>query len=84
MLQIYMQDYYQKKTRKDKLTKKQGKTLFVGDGINDSPVLAASDFGISMGEGTEIASNTADSILISNNLEAIPESINIGKKRLEL
>ena len=37
-----------------------------------------------MGEGTEIASNTADSILISNNLEAIPESINIGKKTVRI
>lgn len=74
----------QEKLEKIKLLKKQGKTLFVGDGINDSPVLAASDFGISMGEGTEIASNTADSILISNNLEAIPESINIGKKTVRI
>lgn len=72
------------KLEKINLLKKQGKTLFVGDGINDSPVLAASDFGISMGEGTEIASNTADSILISNNLEAIPESINIGKKTVRI
>lgn len=74
----------QEKLEKINLLKKQGKTLFVGDGINDSPVLAASDFGISMGEGTEIASNTADSILISNNLEAIPESINIGKKTVRI
>lgn len=72
------------KLEKINLLKKQGKTLFVGDGINDSPVLAASDFGISMGEGTEIASNAADSILISNNLEAIPESINIGKKTVRI
>lgn len=74
----------QEKLEKINLLKKQGKTLFVGDGINDSPVLAASDFGISMGEGTEIASNTADSILISNNLEAIPEGINIGKKTVRI
>lgn len=74
----------QEKLEKINLLKKQGKTIFVGDGINDSPVLAASDFGISMGEGTEIASNTADSILISNNLEAIPESINIGKKTVKI
>ena len=72
------------KLEKINLLKKQGKTLFGGDGINDSPVLASSDFGISMGEGTEIASNTADSILISNNLEAIPESINIGKKTVRI
>ena len=44
--------------------KKLGKVIFIGDGINDSPVLATSDFGIAMGEGTDIAETTADSINI--------------------
>lgn len=58
--------------------------LVVGDGINDSPVLAASDFGVSMGEGTEIASNSADGILLSNNIATIPNVINIGRKSMNI
>lgn len=64
--------------------KKEGKTIFVGDGINDSPVLAAADFSISIGEGTEIANNTADSILISNNLNAILTIIQISRKTMHV
>ena len=64
--------------------KKDGKVVFVGDGINDSPVLAESDFGISIGEGTEIANNTADGILISNKIGSIPSIIKIAKKSMKI
>ena len=64
--------------------KEKGKVIFVGDGINDSPVLAQADFGISIGEGTEIANNTADAILISNNLETIASSIKIARKSMRI
>lgn len=66
------------------LLKKKGKVIFVGDGINDSPVLAEADFGISMGEGSEIANSTADGILISNNLETLPKSIKISRKTMNI
>ncbi len=72
------------KLEKINLLKEQGKTIFVGDGINDSPVLAASDFSISMGEGTEIANNVADSILISNNLNIVPDIIKISRKTMHI
>ncbi len=55
------------------------KVIFVGDGINDSPVLASSDFGVAMGAGANIASITADGILISNNIEALPNIIKTAK-----
>lgn len=72
------------KLEKVELLKKEGKTIFVGDGINDSPVLVAADFSISMGEGTEIANSTADSILISNNLKSIPEIIKTSRKTIKI
>lgn len=64
--------------------KKSGKVIFIGDGINDSPVLATSDFGIAMGEGTDIAETTADSILISNNVSSLPQIIKIARKTLRI
>lgn len=64
--------------------KKLGKVIFIGDGINDSPVLATSDFGIAMGEGTDIAGTTADSILISNNVSNLPQIIKIARKTLRI
>lgn len=66
------------------ILKQEGRTIFVGDGINDSPVLAAADFSISIGEGTEIANSTADSILISNNLNAIPDVIQTSRKTIRI
>lgn len=64
--------------------KQYGKVIFIGDGINDSPVLATSDFGIAMGEGTDIASTTADSILISNNIGTLPQIIKIARKTIRI
>ncbi len=74
----------QEKLAKVKELKKDGKVAFVGDGINDSPVLAEANFGISIGEGTEIANNTADGILISNKIGSIPEIIKIAKKSMKI
>lgn len=64
--------------------KEEGKVIFIGDGINDSPVLATSDFSIAMGEGTDIASTTADSILISNNMSSLPQIIKVARKTIRI
>ena len=64
--------------------KEEGKAIFIGDGINDSPVLATSDFSIAMGEGTDIASTTADSILISNNISSLPQIIKVARKTIRI
>lgn len=66
----------------EELKSRGEKVIFVGDGINDSPVLASSNFGIAMGAGANIASITADGILISNNLSTIPSIIKTAKRAM--
>lgn len=82
--EVYASLLPKEKLEKIEELKKYGKTIFVGDGINDSPVLASADFSISIGEGTEIANNTADAILISNNLSTLPDIIKISKKTMRI
>ena len=81
---VYAELLPQEKQEKVKELKQNGKVVFVGDGINDSPVLAEADFGISMGEGTEIANDVADGILISNNIECLPQIIKISQKTIRI
>lgn len=63
---------------------KKNKVVFVGDGINDGPVLGKADFGISMGTATDIANDIADGILISNDLSKIPNIIKISRKGMRI
>ncbi|HEY9711578.1 MAG TPA: heavy metal translocating P-type ATPase, partial [Oculatellaceae cyanobacterium] len=62
-----------------------GKTVaFVGDGINDSPALAYADVSVSFASGSDIARETADVVLMDNNLRGLPEAIAIARQAMEL
>ena len=74
-----------KVSKLNELKAKGNKVAFVGDGINDAPVLATADVGIAMGNaGSDVAIETADIVLMQDNPTAISTAKRIAKKTLNI
>lgn len=70
----------EKLTRLKKLRTDYGAAMFVGDGINDAPVLAGADVGAAMGSGADAAIEAADVVFMNSNMSAVPQAIEISRK----
>ncbi|MGF1483077.1 MAG: heavy metal translocating P-type ATPase [Opitutales bacterium] len=69
-----------KTARVEALQSSGERVLFVGDGLNDAPVLATGSASLAMGQGAELATASADGVLLGENLEAVPKAISLGRK----
>ena len=86
--ELGIQEFYSnvmpsEKTKKIKEFMKTNMVMMVGDGINDAPSLASSNIGVSVSSGTDIANNSADVLLIHNDLMSLLDLIMISKKTIQ-
>ena len=67
-----------------KLRASWGPVLYVGDGINDAPVLAGADVGAAMGSGADAAIEAADVVFMTSAVQAVPEAVEIARRTGEI
>ena len=82
-------EYYSELLPEEKLTKfndirTNSVSLFVGDGINDAPLLKNADIGVSLGSATDLAIEVSDVIIINNDIRLLDKAIKIAKKTRRL
>ncbi len=70
----------EKLTSMQQLRSRSGSVMYVGDGINDAPVLAGADVGAAMGSGADAAIEAADVVFMTSSVAAIPEAIDIARR----
>lgn len=90
--ELKLDEYYAELLPQDKVSitekimhEKDGNLLFIGDGINDAPVLALSDIGVSMGSlGSDAAIETSDIVIMTDEPSKISDVIKISKKTMKI
>ena len=70
----------QKLARLQSIRETKGAAMFVGDGINDAPVLAGADVGAAMGSGADAAIEAADVVFMTSDVAAVPQALRISRQ----
>lgn len=82
---VGISDVYASQTPEQKLAivrreTAQGKTVYLGDGINDAPALTAATVGIAFGQNSDVSSEAADAVIMESSLQRFDEFLHIGQR----